>query len=444
MKRFRLLMIPAILVVMALTFGLAYADGPVVVKVDDDWVGATPGDEVLPGWIFGYNAFATIQDGVNAVADGGKVIVHKGTYEEQVVIDGKNLTLEGRPRYQAVVRAVPDQKGAVIWVKNADNVIVRNLTVDGAGRGYPGCVGGDDRFFGIYYLNASGKIQWNKVNGIKHPAGYEGCQSGVAIYALSRDGGTSRVWIEHNTVRDFQKNGITANSASGDGTIIAYIKKNRAYGWGPTDKIAQNGIQIGFGATGSIYNNNYVADVSYIGGYWAASGYLLYDADGTKVMNSKVKGADYGLGIWFSDDVYVRGMKLLDSLEGADVWDSDNLNFERNLVRDNHANAVFSPGYGIWIGDSEDVRLAFNRFVKNDEGIMVDTCDNTLVLKNLIKKNDIGIHLYCATNFRNVRNRFVGNGTDIQDDGCPSTLTLSAQAMGPQMQPATQPAPIEP
>ena len=416
---------------------------PPVVKVDDDWADASPKDEVLPGWIFGYNAFATIQDGVNAVADGGKVIVHKGTYEEQVVVDGKNLTLEGRPRYKATILAVPDQKGPIVWVKNADRVIVRNFTIDGDGRGYPGCVSGDERFQGIYYLNASGKIQWNKIKGVKHPPGYEGCQSGGGIYVLSRDGGTSEVWIERNTVRDFQKNGITANSYYGNSTTIAHIKKNRVYGWGPTDKIAQNGIQIGFGATGSIYNNNYVADVSYIGGYWVASGYLLYDADGAKVMSSKVERADYGLGIWLSDDVYVQGMRLLDSLEGADVWASDNLTFERNIVRNNHANAVFSPGYGIWIGDSNNARLAFNRFVNNDEGIMVDTCDGVLALKNLIKDNDIGIHLYCATNFQEVGNRFRNNGQDIVDEGCPmvnSTNATEAESSTPD----SPVSPVEP
>jgi len=41
------------------------------VWVDDDWAGNTTGAEVAPGKFFGYNAFATIQKGINSVASGG-------------------------------------------------------------------------------------------------------------------------------------------------------------------------------------------------------------------------------------------------------------------------------------------------------------------------------------------------------------------------------------
>ncbi len=406
---------------------------PTVVKVDDDWAGASPKDEVLPGWIFGYNAFATVQDGVNAVADGGKVIVRRGVYEEQVVIDGKNLSLESESRYKAIIRAVPDQKGPIVWVKNADNVRVRGFTIDGDGRGYPGCMSGYDRFYGIYYLNASGKIQWNKVLHVKHPAGYEGCQSGGGIYVLSRDGGTSDVWIENNRVKDFQKNGITANTYYGTGTTVAHIKKNRVIGWGPTDKIAQNGIQIGFGASGSIYNNNLVAGVDYTGGYWVSSGYLLYDVEGAQILSSRATDSQVAVYLAWANDTLVKGMRLAKGEYGVIAYQSDNLNFERNTVR------YFD--YGVYLWESDNARLAFNKVMNNGEGIVVDTSDSALALKNLIKKNDVGIHLYCATNFQNVRNRFSGNGTDIQDDGCPNNaLTLSTQAASPEM----QPAPVEP
>jgi len=426
----------ALVILLVITSVLAaptWADSPPsVVKVDDDWAGAAPGDEVLPGWIFGYNAFATIQDGVNAVADGGKVIVHEGTYEEQVVVDGKNLTLEGRPRYKATILAVPDQKGPIVWVRNADRVIVRNFTIDGAGRGYPGCVGGDDRFQGVYYLNASGKVQWNRIKGIKHPPGYEGCQSGGGIYVLSRDGGTSKVWIEHNTVKDFQKNGITANTYYGTGTTVVRIKKNRVYGWGPTDKIAQNGIQIGFGATGSVYNGNFVTGIAYAGPYWSASGYLLFDVPGARVMSSRAADSQVALYLVFADDVSVRGMRLKASGYGAIAYQSHNLNFERSMVKGND--------YGIYLWESNNARLAFNKVLGNGYGIVVDTSDSTLAKRNLIKDNDVGIYLYCATNFQEVGNRFRNNGQDIVDEGCPMVNSTNA----PEAESSTSGLPVSP
>lgn len=63
------------------------------VWVDDGWAGSAPGVEVAAGKFFGYNAFATIQDGVNNVS-GSTVHVEPGTYAENVIID-KSLTLDG-------------------------------------------------------------------------------------------------------------------------------------------------------------------------------------------------------------------------------------------------------------------------------------------------------------------------------------------------------------
>jgi len=60
------------------------------VWVDDNWTG--PGD--CGGHTWDYDAFAMIQDGIDAVADDGTVHVADGTYSENIVI-GKTLTLDG-------------------------------------------------------------------------------------------------------------------------------------------------------------------------------------------------------------------------------------------------------------------------------------------------------------------------------------------------------------
>jgi len=60
--------------------------------VDDNWVGLSFG-EPADGHTFGIDAFAAIQNGVNAVAFGGTVHVYPGKYNENIVID-KSLTLQ--------------------------------------------------------------------------------------------------------------------------------------------------------------------------------------------------------------------------------------------------------------------------------------------------------------------------------------------------------------
>jgi hypothetical protein len=58
-----------------------------IVYVDDSWVGTVPGadpDGAGPATEFGYDAFATIQNGVNGVAASGTVFVADGNYPENV------------------------------------------------------------------------------------------------------------------------------------------------------------------------------------------------------------------------------------------------------------------------------------------------------------------------------------------------------------------------
>ncbi len=66
---------------------------PSEVWVDDDWAGTNPGSPA-GGHTFGYDAFAIIQDGINAVVTPGTVHVASGKYDENIIW-GKDLALLG-------------------------------------------------------------------------------------------------------------------------------------------------------------------------------------------------------------------------------------------------------------------------------------------------------------------------------------------------------------
>src|SRR6266478_2582115 len=65
---------------------------PQFVKVDDDWSGIQAG-QVLEGFVFGSNAFATIQGAIQAVDTGGVLQVSPGTYHELINYLGKAITV---------------------------------------------------------------------------------------------------------------------------------------------------------------------------------------------------------------------------------------------------------------------------------------------------------------------------------------------------------------
>lgn len=104
------------------------------VWVDASWVGTATNTEVAPGKIYGYNAFATIQAGINAVAAGGTVNVAAGLYLEEVSIVGKNdITLAGAGEGLTVIapyRAYTTNNYG-IFINNANGLHIQDLNVDG-------------------------------------------------------------------------------------------------------------------------------------------------------------------------------------------------------------------------------------------------------------------------------------------------------------------------
>jgi pectin methylesterase-like acyl-CoA thioesterase len=176
--------------------------------------------------------FATIQLAVNAVPSGSTVKVCPGTYAEQVTIANKNLTLIGTgptastvtvPASGLVTNGVTDIFGfptaAQIFVQNA-TVTISHMAVDGANDQLTGC--GVDAV-GIYFKNAAGVITDNAVRNVLLPPGLQGCQDGLAINVESST--ATAVTISNNSVRNYDKNGITASGPSGRLRCVRFDSK---------------------------------------------------------------------------------------------------------------------------------------------------------------------------------------------------------------------------
>src|ERR1035438_5991613 len=253
--------------------------------------------------------FATIQLAVSSVPAGSTVKVCPGTYPEQVTIANKNLTLIGVgptastvtvPASGLVTNGVTDIFGfptaAQIFVQNA-TVTISHMAVDGANDQLTGC--GVDAV-GIYFKNAAGVITDNAVRNVLLPPGLQGCQDGLAINVESST--ATAVTISNNSVRNYDKNGITASVRSGPNGPKVTITGNTVVGLGATTVIAQNGIQVGYGASGSI-QNNYVADDIYLNppdcassnSCYGSSGILIWASHGIAVSGNTVESTQYGI-----------------------------------------------------------------------------------------------------------------------------------------------------
>jgi parallel beta-helix repeat protein len=253
--------------------------------------------------------YTTIQEAVNSVPAGSVIKICPGTYPEQVTIS-KNITLEGVtaanssyaaitiPAGGAVVNGSDvDGGGAVaaqILVTNAASVTIDDLTIDGSNNNITTCA---TDLVGILFQNASGTIKSNAVVNQIQPAGYTGCQGGLAIYVETGAGKTSTVTISGNQVANYQKNGITANDAGTSATISS----NNVLGVGPTTGAAENSIQMAFGATGKI-NGNQVGDDIWAPDTFsdtgdAAAGILVYDSAGVTIASNLVTSTQFGIAV---------------------------------------------------------------------------------------------------------------------------------------------------
>ena len=212
-----------------------------------------------------------------------------------------------------------------------------------------------------------------------------------AVLVQSGGGGSSAVVVQDSSVHDYQKNGITG---SGTGTHLT-ARRNRVTGLGPTPHIAQNGIQVSFGADGTV-ENNVVANHVWTGCTatacpFVSTNVLIYEA---------------------ADGVVVRGNTVANTQVGIDYFASNGGTIQGNDVTQT------SPFDAISVdGGSGSNTIQGNTLSHSDEaGIFIDGDGNT-VRRNSINEAPIGIWNFSGTNAISTTgfqmNHFFNVGEDV-------------------------------
>ncbi len=246
--------------------------------------------------------YGTVQSAVTA-AEAAKaralptIEVCPGIYQEQVTIT-KSLIITHAPRSGRVTieglaspvgsttncqatdtasqvpQSVVEICGAKAGGQNSIGVVVSisRVTVEGD---WPANVCNDN----LYGILVEGGAALNMTASVVENVGADpltsagGCQGGVGIEAgNSYTNQIGHVVLDDDTVRGYQKNGITADGAGS----TAFIANTTVTGAGATPYIAQNGIQISTGARGlitrsTISGNNYTGT-----GEASSTGVLVY------------------------------------------------------------------------------------------------------------------------------------------------------------------------
>ncbi len=109
---------------------------PPVTYVDGTWVGTAAGadpDGAGPAISFGYDAFDTIQGGINGVAVGGTVNVAAGNYIEDVNVNKANVSVKGAGIDTSYIIGPHNSGGGNTVLMNAFGALVEGFTITRSG-----------------------------------------------------------------------------------------------------------------------------------------------------------------------------------------------------------------------------------------------------------------------------------------------------------------------
>ena len=157
----------------------------------------------------------------------------------------------------------------------------------------------DANYFGVVNNGGSVDTLNSKIHDIgEHPL--NGTQHGVGVYFALGSAASGK--IEGNQIWNYQKGGIVVNGAGSS----ASVKNNTVTGQGPVSYIAQNGIQIGYGADATVMGNT-VTGNSYTGTSTVSGGIIVVGGPcyseayttGTQIVGNTVANND--VGIWLTN-----------------------------------------------------------------------------------------------------------------------------------------------
>ena len=318
--------------------------------------------------------------------------------------------------------------GSPITIQNV-RITTNNLTNT--------CDAGDDRLRGILIEGVGATILDNHVNNINQ--GISGCQEGNAVEVRNApfDGthpNTIFTHIEGNTIKSYQKGGIVTN-----GDVQVKIKYNTVTGLGPIDYIAQNGIQVGFGAFGNINFNN-VYDNEYTPQTFGSGGILVFaGGNNSNIKYNVVRRSD--VGIWFAGgkNVFMQFNKVYDSafdgialdnqggvITGAEVvkntavrnpvgiglYGADNNEVRGNKTKDNTSAAIFM-GFGANNNTLKNSVVNYNA----GDGVVVESDNNTILDSQMKYNGGTGLIVVGDGNLIDDNTARFNTSSDMQNTG---------------------------
>lgn len=225
----------------ALTFSITASAQAPVVYVDDEWTGY--GD--CGGHVWGYDAFATIQGGLNGVGTDGTVNVRQGTYSEDVST-AKRVKIVGSS--DGEIQQFPTVIGSIRIDNNGgmnDNLLIQNLNFVVSTKNALSLYGVNGAIVRNCTFDGTGKYSADPKLGVEFERGasngnsdilVENCVFSNGLY-VAVGGYCLRATIKGCTLADFYEGGINLQGGGGglvvqDCEILVKARSASAHAYG--------------------------------------------------------------------------------------------------------------------------------------------------------------------------------------------------------------------
>lgn len=384
---------------LAVVLTLAVAASPAYAVSGKLYVGKSPVNPIdkncaSPG-------YSSVQAAVNVAHPHTTIVVCAGVYAEQVTVGKSNLTITAQGRAvirpsSAVANATDEDSSqpivAIVDVEpGAHHVNLSGLTMDGStiAASVNGC---SDNLVGVLYQGETHSVS-GTLSGltVEHTTpSNSGCGAGLGIFvqAGSTGVGTASVSITRAHVSGYGKNGVTCIDVG----VTCGVSRSTISS-APTSLVAQNGIQVGFGAVGTVTHDTitgndwtaYGSDTNPQVQSDFAAGILLYGAGinaagaattsisvndntlrnnqiGLEIVDSKASASGNKItesGAGLPDSIGIYGLGCDDYCGYFNDNDGHSLTSTASsgqLVTLGHDTINFhsspSGSYGIWLGDN--------------------------------------------------------------------------------------------